>query len=113
MEQNPDGVSPSACVHELIEAQAARTPGDAAVVFGDRRLTYGELNARADRMAHYLRGLGVGPGKLVGIFLERSPDMVAALLAVLKTGGAYVPLDPDFPRERLADMVSDCARRGC
>jgi amino acid adenylation domain-containing protein len=94
-------------VHRLVEAQAARSPDALAVVSAGRRLTYRQLNTRANRLAHHLRRLGVGPEVLVGISLYRSADMVAALLAVLKAGGAYVPLDPAFPRERLAYMVRD------
>ncbi|MCF1496581.1 amino acid adenylation domain-containing protein, partial [Agrobacterium vitis] len=74
-------------------------------------LSYGELNARANRLAHHLRGLGVRPDDRVAICVERSLDMVVALLAVLKAGGAYVPLDPDYPAERLAFMLADSAPR--
>ncbi|HYH80510.1 MAG TPA: amino acid adenylation domain-containing protein, partial [Longimicrobium sp.] len=95
------------CVHELFEARAARTPDAAAVVFGDDALTYRELNERANRLAHHLRGLGVGPDARVGICLERSLEMMVSLLAVLKAGGAYVPLDPGLPAERLAYMLED------
>ncbi|HEU4751597.1 MAG TPA: AMP-binding protein, partial [Armatimonadota bacterium] len=96
-------------IHERFEAQAARTPDAVAVVFEDRELTYGELNRRANRLAHHLRGLGVGPDVRVGICVEREPDLVVAVLGVLKSGGAYVPLDPGYPRDRLLDMVEDCA----
>jgi len=95
------------CVHQLFEAQAAQSPGAIAVVFGDRRLGYGELNRRANQLARYLRKEGVGPETLVGICMERSPELVTAMLAVLKAGGAYVPLDPSYPRERLAVMLED------
>lgn len=95
------------CAHELIEAQAARTPDRVALRFEDQTLSYGELNRRANRLAHRLRTLGVGPDRLVGVCLERSPQMVIALLAVLKAGGGYVPLDPAYPRERLAFMIQD------
>ncbi|MDY6838555.1 MAG: amino acid adenylation domain-containing protein [Thermodesulfobacteriota bacterium] len=94
-------------VHQLFESQVERTPDAVAVVFGDQQITYDELNRRANRLAWYLRRLGVGPDVLVGICLERSLDMVAALLAVLKAGGGYVPLDPSYPRERLAFMLED------
>ncbi|HYH81021.1 MAG TPA: amino acid adenylation domain-containing protein, partial [Longimicrobium sp.] len=97
------------CVHELFEAQVERTPGAVAVVHEDRSLTYGELNARANRLAHHLRALGVGPDVRVGICVERGPEMVAAVLAVLKAGGAYVPLDPSYPVDRLAYMLADSA----
>jgi len=102
-------VPADACVHELFEARAARTPGATAVVFGDGQLTYGELNARANRLAHHLRSLGVGPDVRVGICVERSPEMMVGLLAILKAGGAYVPLDPGYPPERLAYMLADGA----
>jgi amino acid adenylation domain-containing protein len=99
------------CLHELFEAQAARTPDAAALVFGEEELTYGELNARANRLAHHLRALGVGPEVLVGLCLERSVEMVVGLLGVLKAGGAYVPLDPSYPVERLAFMLEDARLR--
>jgi amino acid adenylation domain-containing protein len=95
------------CVHELVEAQAAGTPEAIAVVSGDERLTYAELNVRANRLAHHLRSLGVRPDDRVAICVERSLEMVVGLLAILKAGGAYVPLDPDYPVERLAFMLKD------
>jgi amino acid adenylation domain-containing protein/FkbM family methyltransferase len=95
------------CLHHLIEAQAARTPDRVAVVSEGRKLTYGELNARAERLAHQLRELKVGPEVRVGLLVERSPEMVVGLLGILKAGGAYVPLDPAFPADRLAYMVED------
>ncbi|HEX8317854.1 amino acid adenylation domain-containing protein [Longimicrobium sp.] len=97
------------CIHELFEAQAERTPGAVAVVFEDEPLTYGELNARANRLAHHLRTLGVGPDVRVAICVERGPEMIAGLLAILKAGGAYVPLDPAYPAGRLRTMLEDCA----
>jgi amino acid adenylation domain-containing protein len=97
------------CIHELFEAQAARTPEAVAVRFEDASLTYAELNARANQLAHHLRGHGVGPEVRVGICLERSLEMVVSLLAVLKAGGGYVPLDPGLPAERLAYMLDDSA----
>jgi amino acid adenylation domain-containing protein len=100
---------PDSYIHERFEAQAGRTPDRVAVVYEDRRLTYGELNARANRLAHHLRGLGVGPDVRVGICVEREPELVVAVLGVLKAGGAYLPLDPGYPRERLLDMVQDSA----
>ena len=100
---------PETTLPELFEAQVARTPEAVAVVFGDETLSYAELNARANRLAHHLIGLGVGPECLVGICLERSFDMVVALLATLKAGGAYLPLDPDYPEARLAQMLADAA----
>ncbi|HEV2756773.1 MAG TPA: AMP-binding protein, partial [Actinomycetota bacterium] len=96
-------------IHELFEAQAARAPEATALVSGDDTLTYGELNARANQLAHHLRSLGVGPDTLVGICVERSARMVVGLLGILKAGGAYVPLDPDYPPERLAFMLQDSA----
>ncbi len=98
---------PGNCVPELIAEQAARTPGREAVRFGDRSLTYGELNAAADRLAGHLAGLGVGPEDRVGIRVERSLEMVVAVLGVLKAGGAYVPVDPEHPRERLDFVLRD------
>ena len=95
------------CIHELFEAQAARTPEQIAVVSEQEALSYEELNERANQLAHYLRRMGVGPEVLVGVMLERSPAMVVALLGVLKAGGAYVPLDPHYPAERLRYMVRD------
>jgi len=95
------------CVHQLFAAQANRTPDKVALVFGEQRLSYRELNERANKLAHYLRTLGVGPDTLVGICVERSLDMVVGVLGVLKAGGAYVPLDPAYPKERLAYMVED------
>ena len=97
------------CVHQLFEEQVARTPEAVAVVFEDQQLTYRELNARSNQLAHYLRDLGVGPEMLVGICLERSLEMVVGLLGILKAGGAYVPLDPDYPAERLAFLLRDSA----
>lgn len=98
---------PQVCTHELFEQQVALNPEAVALVFGKRRVSYGELNERANRVAHYLRRRGVGPDMLVGVCLERSPEMVVALLAVWKAGGAYVPLDPSYPPERLSFMVED------
>ncbi|TKC98038.1 non-ribosomal peptide synthetase/type I polyketide synthase [Polyangium fumosum] len=95
------------CVHELFEAQAARTPDAVAAVYGEQRISYGELDRRANRLAHHLRSLGVGPEVLVGICIERSVEMVVGLLGILKAGGAYVPLDPTYPKERLAFMLRD------
>jgi amino acid adenylation domain-containing protein len=100
-----------ACLHELFEAQAARTPGAVAVVAGGGSLTYAELNARANRLAHHLRALGVRPEVRVGICVERGPEMMVGLLAVLKAGGAYLPLDPAYPAERLRYMIADSAPR--
>jgi amino acid adenylation domain-containing protein len=98
-----------ACIHELVEAQVERAPDAVAVVCGERKLSYAELNARANRLAHHLRALGVGPDVPVGICLERGVETVVAVLAVLKAGGAYVPLDPTYPAERLGFMLRDSA----
>ena len=96
------------CFHQLFEAQVEKAPFGIAVVFEDQQITYGELNVRANQLAHFLMSKGVGPDVLVGICLERSLEMVVALLAILKAGGAYVPLDPTYPRERLSFMLRDC-----
>src|SRR6266571_3170128 len=100
-----------ACIHQLFEAQVERTPADGAVVFRDQKLTYRQLNARADQLAHRLRKLGVGPDALVGLCVERSLEMIVGLLGILKAGGAYVPLDPNYPRERLSFMAKDAGVR--
>ncbi|WP_186032283.1 non-ribosomal peptide synthetase, partial [Burkholderia gladioli] len=94
-------------VQARFEAQVARTPEAIALAVGDERLSYAELDARANRLAHHLRTLGVGPDVLVGISVERSVAMIVGLLGVLKAGGAYVPLDPSYPRERVAYMLAD------
>ena len=94
-------------VHHLIEKQAAATPETMALVFSDLTLSYAELNACANQLAHYLIGLGIKPETRVGISVERSIEMVVGLLGILKAGGAYVPLDPDYPSDRLAYMVED------
>ncbi|MFE5891642.1 amino acid adenylation domain-containing protein [Streptomyces sp. NPDC056462] len=94
-------------VHELFEEQARRTPAATALVSGDERLSYGELDARADRLAGLLRDQGVRPGALVGVYLERSAEMVVALLGTLKAGAGYAMLDPGLPAERLRGMAAD------
>jgi amino acid adenylation domain-containing protein len=94
-------------LHRLVEAQAARTPDAVAVVFGDEAVCYRDLDERANRLAHHLRELGVGPEVRVGVCLERSVGMVVALLGVLKAGGAYVPVDPTHPAERIAYVLAD------
>ncbi|HEX5834251.1 MAG TPA: condensation domain-containing protein, partial [Pyrinomonadaceae bacterium] len=94
-------------IHELFEEQAAANPEVVALIFGEREVTYGELNAKANQLAHYLRGLGVGPEVLVGLMVERSVEMIVGLLGILKAGGAYVPLDPQYPIGRLAFMIED------
>jgi len=95
------------CIHDMFEAQVERTPDAIAVVFEDEHLTYGELNHRANQLAHHLHKLGVGPEVLVGICVERSLEMVVGVLGILKVGGAYVPLDPTYPKERLSFMLED------
>ncbi|MEO3808651.1 non-ribosomal peptide synthase/polyketide synthase [Sphaerisporangium sp. B11E5] len=96
-------------VHELVEAQVARTPDAPAVVTAHESLTYAELDARANRLAHWLIRRGVGPEDLVGVAMERSADLIAVLLGVLKSGAAYVPIDPDYPADRIAAMLTDAA----
>ena len=96
-----------ASVHALFEAQAERTPEAPALIFGEARLSYRELNRRAGDVAARLRELGVGQGALAGVYLERSAEMVIGFLAILKAGAAYVPLDPAYPAERIAWMIND------
>jgi amino acid adenylation domain-containing protein len=95
------------CIHQLFEAQAENTPDAVAVTFEERALTYRELDRRANRLAHHLAGLGVGPEVRVGLCLERSLEVMVAILGVLKAGGAYVPLDASHPAERLAYVLED------
>ncbi|VFQ44456.1 non-ribosomal peptide synthetase [Desulfoluna butyratoxydans] len=95
------------CLHEMFEVQVARTPDAVALTFEGDTLTYKDLSIRANRLAHALQKHGVGPEKRVGVFMERSVEMVVALYGTLKAGGAYVPLDPDYPSERLAFMLED------
>ena len=102
---------PDVCVHELFERQVARTPDSTAVLFEGRQLTYRDLNARANQLAHYLRKRGIGPEVLVGVSMERSPEMLVGLLGIWKAGGAYVPMDPTYPPERLSFMLRDSAAR--
>src|ERR1017187_4170631 len=99
------------CLHHMVEERANQTPEREAVIFERQRMAYGELNRRANQLAHYLRDVGVGRETLVGLFVERSADMVVAMLGVLKAGGAYVPLDPSFPQNRLAYMIEDSGMR--
>jgi amino acid adenylation domain-containing protein len=95
------------CIHRLFEAAAFRAPNEIALIFEDMKLSYGELNARANQLARHLKALGATPGSPVGISLSRSIDMVTGILAILKTGGTYVPLDPELPPPRLAFMLED------
>ncbi len=97
------------CLHQLFEAQVERTPEAIALVYEDQELSYAELNARANRLAHQLIELGVGPDKRVAICVARSPAMVVGLLAILKAGGSYVPLDPAYPSERLTYIFANAA----
>src|SRR5262249_51209581 len=94
-------------IHELFEAQVARTPDAVAVVYGGGSLTYAQLNARANQLARHLRASGIGPDKLVGICVDRNVEMVVGLLGIMKAGGAYVPLDPNYPSDRLQYMLAD------
>jgi non-ribosomal peptide synthetase component F len=98
---------PAATLPALFAAQAAATPEAVAAVCAGHCLSYGELDARANRLAQHLRALGVGPEVVVGLCLERSLEMLIGLIAILKAGGAYLPLDPGYPRERLAFMLAD------
>lgn len=95
------------CLHSLFEQQVERDPDAVAVRFEDQQLTYGELNGRANQLAHHLQALDVGPDVLVGLCVERSIEMMVGILGILKAGGAYVPLDPEYPQERLAFMLDD------
>lgn len=95
------------CIHHIIEEQAKSSPDAAAVIFEDRELSYAELNARANQLAHHLQKLGVGPEVPVGIYLDPSLEMIVGLLAILKAGGAYVPLAPEYPPDRIASILKD------
>jgi amino acid adenylation domain-containing protein len=95
------------CVHELVQLQASATPDSVALVSGSRHVTYGELNARANQLAHRLRSVGIGPDIPVGLCMERSVEMPIAALGILKAGGAYVPLDPSYPSRRLSMLLED------
>jgi amino acid adenylation domain-containing protein len=98
-----------ACIHQLFEAQAELRSAHPAVIFEERQLTYTELNVRSNQLARYLRRRGVGPDVLVGVCVERSPEMIVALLAILKAGGAYVPLDPAYPKDRVTYIIEDAS----
>ena len=97
------------CIHQLFEEQVKRTPDAVAVIFGDRRLTYQDLNERANQLAHYLHSLDVRAEVLIGLCIDRSIEMLVGLLGILKAGGAYVPIDPSYPQQRLAYMLQDSA----
>ena len=107
----PQSFKVEQCLHTLIEAQAQRAPEAVALSFGNEHVSYGELNQRANRLAHRLIEQGVGPDVLVGLAAERSVEMLVGLLAILKAGGAYVPLDPVYPQDRLAYMIQDSGLR--
>lgn len=94
-------------IHHLFETQADQTPDAMATVYGDEHLTYGQLNVRANQLAHHLQNLGVGPNMIVAIAMERSLNLIIALLGILKAGGAYLPLDPTYPEKRIAFMLQD------
>jgi amino acid adenylation domain-containing protein len=98
---------PQSCLHELIEAQAQRSPEQEAVSCEGVRYTYRELNDRANQLARHIRNLGIGPEMMVGVHMERCADLSVVLLAILKVGAAYVPLDPDYPKERIEFMIQD------
>ena len=100
-------LSGPSCLHELFEAQVRRTPAATALRLEGVTVAYDDLNARANRLARYLHDLGAGPETLVAICMDRSPDLIAAILAVLKSGGAYVPIDPDYPMERIASTIEE------
>lgn len=95
------------CVHQLFEQQVLKTPDNVAVIFGDRRLTYEELNVRANQLSHYLIKMGAGPETFIGICVERSEDMLVAQLGILKAGSTYIPIDPAYPSERIFYMIQD------
>jgi amino acid adenylation domain-containing protein len=103
--------APDACAHQLFETQAAKTPDTIAAESAGKRMSYRELNRRANQLANYLRQQGVGPEVLVGISIERSLEMLVALLGIMKAGGGYVPLDPNYPQERLQFMIADADLR--
>jgi amino acid adenylation domain-containing protein len=105
--QTAADLRPVECVHQLLEQQAVERPDSVAVAFQGRTLTYRELNARANQIGHHLRGLGVGPESQVGIFIDRSIEMILGVFGILKAGGAYVPLDPTYPADRLEVMLAD------
>jgi non-ribosomal peptide synthetase component F len=99
------------CIHQVFEQQATHGANEVAVICGNEQVTYGELNARANRLAHYLRRRDVGPEVRVAICVERSVDMIVGLLGILKAGGAYVPLEPTYPSERISFILADCQAR--
>jgi non-ribosomal peptide synthetase component F len=106
------GLPDYVCLHQLIEEQACQTPDYVAVTFEGNALTYGELNRRANQLAHHLKRKGVGPDVLVAIFTERSLEMLVGILGILKAGGAYVPIDPGYPNERIGCILEAQLSRG-
>lgn len=102
-----EAACPQLCAHQIFEAQVHHAPNRTALIFENQELTYAQLNARANQLAHYLSSLGARPGKFVGIFMERSVEMIVAVLGVLKSGAACIPLDSVYPKERLAFMLED------
>ncbi len=107
----PDPHAGEGCLHELFAAQVRQTPDALALQFGEQRLTYAELDGRANQIAQYVQARGVGPDQLVGLCMDRSFDLISGLLGILKAGGAYLPLDPAYPAERLAYMLRDAGTR--
>jgi amino acid adenylation domain-containing protein len=105
--QTSDSEAGTTCIHELVEHQAALRPNDVAIVFGEQRLTYFELNARANQLARALREQGIGPEVLVGLCVEKSLEMMIGLMGILKAGGAFVPLDPAYPPDRISFVLAD------
>ena len=105
MERHKCRLPKDLCIHELFEAQVERTPEAVAVEFEGKKLSYRELNCRANQLAHHLRNLGIGPEKRVGICFERCLESVIGLLGILKAGGAYLGLDPAYPEQYLANML--------
>lgn len=103
----PSELDAERCIHQVFEAQAARTPDRIAVAFDDRRLSYRELNERSNQIAHHLQNLGVRPDVFVGICVDRTLELVVGILGILKAGGTYVPIDPQYPQERLTFMLTD------
>src|ERR1700704_4216076 len=101
-------ISPEQLLHQLFERQAASQPGNIALVCAGKKVTYAELEKRANQLARFLKAKAIGKDSVVGLLLPRSADVYVALLAILKAGAAYVPLDPDYPAERLAHILSDC-----
>jgi amino acid adenylation domain-containing protein/non-ribosomal peptide synthase protein (TIGR01720 family) len=103
--------TPDVCLHDAVEAQVRKCPDATAVAFDDEALSFKQLDSRANQLARYLRRLGTRPGAPVGVFVERSPEMVISILAVLKAGAAYLPLDPNYPRDRLTWMLDDAGAK--